>query len=75
MRAIISGIFICFTVFLATAQTQDNTRVSVTVVTDEADPVLNILEKKLARREVSETDWQLPFSSEGYTRLKKRELK
>jgi hypothetical protein len=74
MRAIIFGILVCFTALPAAAQTQDNTRVNLAVVTDEADAVLNILEKKESGREVTETDWRQLFSSEGYTRLKKREL-
>src|ERR1041384_6021459 len=74
MRAIISAIFICFISVLVPAQIPGNMRVNVTVVTDEADAVLNILEKKENARELTETDWQRVFSSEGYLRLKKREL-
>jgi hypothetical protein len=43
-------------------------------VTDEADAVLAILNKKTTGQPVAESDWQRLFSSEGYVRLKKREL-
>jgi hypothetical protein len=46
----------------------------VQIITDEADAVLDILAKKNLGQEITESDWQKVFSSEGYTRLKKREL-
>ncbi len=49
-------------------------RIDLQIVTDEAEAVLQILEKLENSREVTESDWQKVFSSEGYTRLKKREL-
>ncbi|HWS55832.1 MAG TPA: hypothetical protein VN228_16955, partial [Pyrinomonadaceae bacterium] len=48
--------------------------VRVSVVTDEAEAVLAVLAKKRAGRAVTDEDWRRVFSSEGYTRLKKREL-
>src|SRR5436309_1737260 len=44
------------------------------IVTDEADAVLAILDARAAGRGVAEADWQRLFTSEGYVRLKKREL-
>ncbi|MGH9882439.1 MAG: DUF5700 domain-containing putative Zn-dependent protease [Pyrinomonadaceae bacterium] len=48
--------------------------VHVRLVTDEADAVLAILAKQKAHQRVTETDWERVFSSEGYVRLKQREL-
>lgn len=50
-----------------------DTRVTVRIVTDEADSVLGIIAKKKAGQPVTDADWQELFSSEGYVRLKKRE--
>jgi hypothetical protein len=44
------------------------------MVSDEAEAVLKILAKKRAGRAITDEDWRRVFSSEGYTRLKKREL-
>lgn len=46
---------------------------SVVLVTDEPEAVLAILEKRAARREITEADWQRVFMSEGYVRLRARE--
>jgi putative zinc-dependent peptidase DUF5700 len=46
----------------------------VRLVTDEAEAVLAVLTKKKANVPVTQADWTRIFSSEGYTRLKKREL-
>ena len=43
------------------------------LVTDEADAVLAILAKRAAGAPIAETDWRRLYSSEGYTRLKRRE--
>ena len=48
-------------------------RVNIKVITDEADAVLAILEKRKANQTLTDSDWQRVFSSEGYVRLKKRE--
>lgn len=48
--------------------------VDVRLVTDEAEAVLAVLAKKKANQAVTQADWTRVFSSEGYTRLKKREL-
>jgi len=49
-------------------------RVQVRLVADEAEAVLAILEKQAASVAVATSDWQALFQSEGYRRLKKREL-
>lgn len=56
------------------SQTVPPSRVMVRIVTDEADAVLQILARKEASQEITEADWQKVFSSEGYVRLKQREL-
>lgn len=48
-------------------------RVDVRIVTDQAEAVLAILNKKHAGAEITGADWQKVFSSEGYIRLQKRE--
>jgi hypothetical protein len=57
----------------AAAQPTASARVSVRLITDEAEAVLAILAKRKANAEIAEADWQRVFSSEGYVRLKKRE--
>ena len=46
----------------------------VRLVTDEAEAVLAVLAKKKANEPITQSDWTRVFSSEGYTRLKRREL-
>jgi Putative zinc dependent peptidase (DUF5700) len=46
----------------------------VRLVTDEPEAVLAVLAKKKSNQPIMEADWNRIFSSEGYTRLKKREL-
>jgi hypothetical protein len=58
------------TVAAASAQTG---RLDVRLVTDEADAVLAILDKRAAAAPVAEHDWRRLFDSEGYRRLKQRE--
>jgi Putative zinc dependent peptidase (DUF5700) len=69
MRALISAVALIILAQTALAQ-----RVNVSIVTDEAEAVLTILNKKASGRPVTESDWQQLFNSEGYVRLKKREL-
>lgn len=54
-------------------QAPSTTRLDVQIITDEAEAVLKILEEKASGREITEADWQAVFTSEGYTRLQKRE--
>jgi hypothetical protein len=49
-------------------------QVDVRIVDDEAESVLAILETKNAKRPVSDADWKTLFATEGYLRLKNREL-
>ena len=49
-------------------------QLDVRLVTDEAEAVLAVLAKKKANEPTTQSDWTRVFSSEGYTRLKKREL-
>jgi Putative zinc dependent peptidase (DUF5700) len=73
---LILAVIVC-TVFLlaalCTAQTVMPAAVSVRLVTDEAEAVLAILDKRKTNQQIIEADWQRVFSSEGYVRLKKRE--
>lgn len=48
-------------------------QINVTMVTDEADAVLEILSKQQAKQTLSDEDWKRLFSSEGYVRLQRRE--
>jgi Putative zinc dependent peptidase (DUF5700) len=56
-----------------TAQSVARAAVNVTLVTDEAEAVLAILNKKKAGETIADADWQRVFQSEGYVRLKQRE--
>jgi hypothetical protein len=56
------------------AQPRQSEGVDVRLITDEADAVLAILAKRKANQLVTDADWTRMFTSEGYTRLKKREL-
>jgi hypothetical protein len=55
-------------------QTALSSAVNVHLVTDEAEAVLAILAKKKTKQSIGEADWQRVFQSEGYVRLKRREL-
>jgi hypothetical protein len=56
------------------AQSAPASRLDVRLVSDEADAVLSILAKKKSSEAISAKDWERLFSSEGYIRLKKREV-
>jgi hypothetical protein len=56
------------------AQRASKSAINVNIITDEAEAVLSVLAKKRAGQVITDDDWQRIFSSEGYTRLKKREL-
>jgi hypothetical protein len=49
-------------------------QVDVRIVDDEAGDVLSILEIKSANRPITDADWKRLLATEGYLRLKKREL-
>lgn len=50
-----------------------NSRIQLTLNTDEAEAVLVILDKRAAATPVADADWQRLFATEPYIRLKKRE--
>ncbi len=56
------------------AAAQSGPRSAVLVVADEAEAVLRILDKRARGETIPDEDWQKVFASEGYRRLKKREL-
>jgi len=56
------------------AQSDVSLRLEVTLVSDEADAALAILALRAAGQPVPDADWERLFTSEGYLRLKKREL-
>jgi hypothetical protein len=58
---------------IVSAQSSASARLDVRIVSDEAEAVLSILQKKNSGSEISDSDWNRLFSSEGYMRLKKRE--
>ncbi|HWP44321.1 MAG TPA: DUF5700 domain-containing putative Zn-dependent protease, partial [Blastocatellia bacterium] len=64
----------CMLLPAAGSGTQTQPRVDVRMVTDEAESVLAILSKKKSGQAITEDDWRRVFSTEGYARLKKREL-
>src|SRR5437879_1561724 len=71
MKTVVA-ILLCLWIFSDIAAAKPSAaRVSVRVVSDEADAVLAILAKKKAYQSITEADWQRLFSSEGYIRLKK----
>ena len=58
----------------ATTRACGGAQVDVRIVDDEAESVLAILETKNANRPVTDADWKRLLATEGYLRLKKREL-
>jgi hypothetical protein len=76
----IAGLFVCgalacgITAPPCLAQRSSKSAVNVNIITDEAEAVLSVLAKKRAGEAITGDDWQRLFSSEGYSRLKKREL-
>ena len=74
MNKAIILIFTIFFIFNVSAQDAAPSRISLQIVTDEAEAVLQILRVKAIGGEITDADWQRVFSSEGYVRLKRREL-
>src|SRR5687768_1558445 len=67
--------FLCLgVVMVAFAPDLRAQQLDVRLVTDQAEAVLAILVKKGLHQTITPADWARVFSSEGYTRLKKREL-
>jgi hypothetical protein len=56
------------------AKSRISSAVKVSFVSDEAEAVLALLAKKRSGEAIIDEDWRRIFSSEGYIRLKKREL-
>jgi len=75
MKLIFTLLIIASLVGFAPAQsTVPPPAVNVRLVTDEAEAVLAILSKRKAGQPITDADWQRVFESEGYVRLKKREV-
>ena len=75
-RSLISSLAIFMAVGVCQGQVQrtpPQNQIDVTLVTDEADAVLQILAKRATNQPVSDADWQRLFDSEGYVRLRRRE--
>jgi hypothetical protein len=56
------------------AQAKGAPAAEVRMITDEPEAVLSILDKRRAGRPVTEDDWRRLFRSDGYVRIKRREL-
>lgn len=68
-------VLLCIGILLfASAADSRAQQVDVRLISDEAEAVLAVLAKKRANEPITRDDWTRIFSSEGYTRLKKREL-
>ncbi len=64
---------IAFALLFAVQAFANDPRVNVTIVTDQADAVLNVLDKRAANKRSNSRDWRRLVNSEGYRRLKARE--
>jgi hypothetical protein len=71
--AVVAVVVFCFSIAVAQNPSAPPARVQVTVNTSEAEAALAILDKRVARQEITDADWQKLFATEPYTRLKKRE--
>lgn len=56
-----------------TGHDNDSTDINITLVTDESEAVLAIINKLNSNENVTQEDWKKLFSSEGYQRVKERE--
>ncbi len=77
LTAFLSMIMVCIAFActpMCVAQSQKRPALDVHLVTDEAEAVLAILEKRKTNQPITEADWRRLFMSEGYVRLKQREL-
>lgn len=73
MKLLATTLILILSLAVVSAADPGETRVSVTVVSDQAEAVLAVLEKRSKGTQIAETDWKFVFESEGYVRLKKRE--
>jgi len=55
------------------ASDSEERKVSVSIISDQAEAVLRLLQKRADKEEIADSDWNRIFASEGYRRLKKRE--
>jgi hypothetical protein len=67
------GTSVLLAVVFSACATQPRNAASVSFVTDEADAVLKILDKRAHNQAITATDWSDVFRAEGYVRLKARE--
>ena len=74
MKVFLTLLIMAFGTASVFAANTGKVRVTVSVVTDEAEAVMAILEKRAAAETITQADWNKVFESEGYRRLKKREL-
>jgi hypothetical protein len=74
MRVVLLILFLAVSGGTLCVRTQNLERVNVRIVADQAEAVLRILEKRSRGQEVATDDWKDLFATEGYVRLKKREL-
>ena len=76
LTAVVCRLISCFVLSsaLLASEMPAGERLAARIVTDEPDAVLSILAKRKANQPVTEADWERLFASEGYVRLKKREL-
>ena len=61
-------------VLTAFASAMPKAAINVRLVTDEAEAVLNVLNKRAEGSAITDEDWARIIAAEGYVRLKKREL-
>ncbi|HVD61931.1 MAG TPA: DUF5700 domain-containing putative Zn-dependent protease [Gemmatimonadaceae bacterium] len=76
IRVLILSIWLALSACASSQQRPTSTadsRVDVQLVDDEAVAALAILETELARRPVTEAQWNRLYSAEGYVRLRQRE--
>jgi hypothetical protein len=72
-RRLITVLILCSVCALLPEQTRGQDRVQISLVSDEAEAVLQLLTKRKANQSITEEDWRQIFGSEGYVRLKQRE--
>jgi hypothetical protein len=72
----VGGLVGCLMLLVAAAPATGSEveQVDVRLVCDEAEAVLSVVAKRKAGRPVGDDDWRRLFASEGYVRLKNREV-
>ncbi|HZS28422.1 MAG TPA: DUF5700 domain-containing putative Zn-dependent protease [Candidatus Angelobacter sp.] len=69
--AIVVAAFLC--ACLTSAYAAGTDRIDLKLDTSEAEAALTIIDKNAAHQQITDDDWKRLFTSEPYTRLKKRE--